>query len=314
MSKRFFTMLLASFMTLMCGCQLAQPDGDVAATARGDQLVGVFITTQYLDLMDWDAWLEDNAGKIADGELVLPEGSGATQRFYATLTENTITDRDGEAHTVTQYVFEGLEGIILASYRMGDFSDPDSLYHSTDCGEGVQDVSTRLMAMDDGTLREVLGTIYLLSDSGESIFYFNPVYQTADGAVYLVPGNGLHTGSEMGCTATHTVTGTMTETENGTETTHTVKIEMKLDFVAVAEKIVLIQMDENNREIARDEFIPGQMPAEFTPGNNAAYLIVEEHTAEGVLRTIHQRGCDPIGVFRTVDGKICVREYTAVKW
>lgn len=311
MNKRIFSILLASVMTLMCGCNLAQPEG-APSSAEPDRLVGVFITTEYLDLFDTDAWLQDNADQIADGELTLPaEDDQYTERLYAELTESTVTDSSGKTHTTHQYTFKELDGIILASYQLQDSSNA---YWSTDCGEGICDIKTALSSLDNGTLREIVGSLYISHTSGDTIFYFNPVYQTADGAVYLVPGSGLHVSSALGASASQAISSTATVTENGVETTHSSKIEVKIDFVAVADKVVLIQMDENNREIARSEFIPGEMPEEFTPLDNAAYLIIEEHCGDSVSRSLHQPGSDSIRVFFAPDGKLCLEDRTTVNW
>ena len=41
----------------LSGCQLAAGDG---LTVESERLIGVFITKEYLDLFDFDAYLEDN--------------------------------------------------------------------------------------------------------------------------------------------------------------------------------------------------------------------------------------------------------------
>ena len=75
-----------------------------------------------------------------------------------------------------------------------------------------------------------------------------------------------------------------------------------------------IEMSENNTEIRRTEFLPGQMPEKFTVSNGTAYLIVEEHREGGVSRTIYQSGDDPIAVFYSTDGKLCLKSSTTVQW
>ena len=64
------TCLALALLVSLCGCQLAQPEG--SNSSKADRLVGVFVTTEYLDLYDADAYLEEylknNAGSISDGD------------------------------------------------------------------------------------------------------------------------------------------------------------------------------------------------------------------------------------------------------
>ena len=48
--------LVFAILVSLCGCQLAQPESGNHTEA--DRLVGVFITTEYLDLNDADAYLD----------------------------------------------------------------------------------------------------------------------------------------------------------------------------------------------------------------------------------------------------------------
>lgn len=43
-------------LTLLSGCQLAREDEG----ENGDRLVGVFVTTEYIDLFDMERYLNDN--------------------------------------------------------------------------------------------------------------------------------------------------------------------------------------------------------------------------------------------------------------
>ncbi len=308
MNKRTFTALLALILLLACGCSLAQPEENVTTTAT-DRLAGVFITTEHLDLNDMDAWLEENAGRLLDGESPLAPGVGDAQaRIYAELTEKTITDSSGTAHTTLTYEFKGLDGIFLAVYIMGE-RDADSSYRMTDSSEYVVDLQTALKSLDNETVTELTGSIFIPNTAPGIVFYFNPIYQTADGEVYLVPGRGMQASAGL---ATQKLTASTTATENGQ--THSSSIEVKIDCVEIAKKIVFIEMDENNTAIGRTEFIPGRMPDEFIPAEGAAYLIVEEHLEGGVSRSVYQNGDAPIAVFYSPDGRLCLQHHTTVTW
>ena len=53
----------------LSGCQLASDRGEDSE----DQLVGVFVTTEYLDLMDMDAYLNDHLNELTDGGTITME-------------------------------------------------------------------------------------------------------------------------------------------------------------------------------------------------------------------------------------------------
>ena len=54
--------VLAAAM-ILGGCSLAVPDEGMVA--GGDRLIGAFITWEYLDLYDMDAFFQDHAGQLA---------------------------------------------------------------------------------------------------------------------------------------------------------------------------------------------------------------------------------------------------------
>ena len=98
MNKKAISICLvfAIFVSL-CGCQLAQPESGNHTEA--DRLVGVFITTEYLDLNDADAYLDeylkDNAGSISDGDTIVLDSQEHLGRVYATFVEEPYQDEDG---------------------------------------------------------------------------------------------------------------------------------------------------------------------------------------------------------------------------
>ena len=311
MRKRVFPALLALIAALVSGCSLAQPENSNAKETT-DRLAGVFITTEYLDLFDMEAWIEENAGALLDGEQVLSPGMDYEQpRIYAELVEETFTDSSGTTHTSSTYEFKGLDGLFLAEYMIYSLGETDELYRTVDGSDYIFDVHSTFKSSDSAIETELTGSIFLNGNSQRMVFYFNPIYQTADGKVYLVPGTGMESSPGQ---AAFQLTGTSTTTENGQSKTDSSRVEVKINCVEIAQKVVLIEMSENNAEIKRSEFIPGQMPKEFSTSDSTAYLIVEEHRADGVSRTIYQSGDASIPVFYSPDGKLCLRSSTTVTW
>lgn len=299
MTKRMFTVLFTMALLLVSGCSLAKPTDDTATTTpNSDCLVGMFLTTEYIHSFDVDAWVAENADRLVDGGTISIPREEQT-RIYATLVEDT-------------YQFEGLDGFYLATYTMmGNPDNEETSYRTVDSSACILDLHHTLHSADNETKTELTGNIFLSDQVDSVIFYCNPIYQTEDGRVYLVPGDGLQSSPGL---ATYTLSDSTTVTENGTTQVHTSTIEVKIDCVEIAQKIVLLEMDEMNREIGRTEWIPGQMPDAFTPSAETVYLIVEEHRTDGISRSIHQNGDAPIAVFYTEDGTLCLKEYLTVQW
>ena len=251
MNKKAISICLvfAIFVSL-CGCQLAQPESGNHTEA--DRLVGVFITTEYLDLNDADAYLDeylkDNAGSISDGDTIVLDSQEHLGRVYATFVEEPYQDEDGEYHFSNTYEFEGLDGIVLAVYHI---QNGDESYTSSSVGEGICDVHSRTGGDDRG----ISGTIWMAKNSGEVIYYMNPIYQTADGRVYLVPGSGLHISSDVGGRASQKIEEKVTATENGEAYSYTFSAEVFIDFADPAETVTILQMNKQDEEVKRETFL-----------------------------------------------------------
>lgn len=310
MNKRFISLLFL-LVFLLSGCQLAQPES--GGYTEPDRLVGVFVTTEYLDLFHMDEWLQDNADSLVNGGTVTITNTSAYQgRIYANPVVETVSDSSGDTRITRGYEFPELDGMVLAGYRI---AEGDYTYQSFDCSEGICEVYNAIRALDNQeTVIELTGTIFFSHTVGTIVTYLNPVYQTAAGEVYVVSGSGLQYDAAIGGEASQTVSDSVTTTENGESKTDSIKIEVKMRCIELAQKIILIQMDSSNNELARTEFLPGEMPEEFTPMEDTAYLIIEEHRESGVYRSLHQREDDSIEVFHSLNGTLCIPQRTTVNW
>ena len=76
-------------------------------------------------------------------------------------------------------------------------------------------------------------------------------------------------------------------------------------------------MDENNKILKTEDILPSDLPEEYTPEENCAYLILEEY-AEGqdVKRSV--KGPDDqdriLEVFYPMENGICHFGHTQVNW
>lgn len=310
MNKKAIIMCLLFVLLLnLCGCQLAKPeDGD---SSKADRLVGVFITTEYLDLLDAEVALEEylknNAGNISDGETITFDTNNQHNRVYATFVEEPYQDDDGEYHYSNNYEFVGLDGIALATYQI---QNGEESYYTSSVGDGICDVHMKTGGEDQG----INGTIWMAKNSGELIYYMNPIYQTTDGRVYLVPGSGLHISSDVGGRASQKIEEKVTATENGEAYSYTFSAEVFIDFADPAETVTILQMNKQDEEVKRETFLADNLPKQFVPGDNTAYLIVISESSNGVHRQINQPNEDKIEVFVQFGEQICMKDYIFVEW
>ena len=69
-------LLLTLLLVLpLSGCQLAEQE-----RASGDRLIGVYLTKEYVDTMNVEAYLNDHMGETADGKTLQVE-EGAAQAY-----------------------------------------------------------------------------------------------------------------------------------------------------------------------------------------------------------------------------------------
>lgn len=306
MKKKLLAVLLTVIMVMSTGCQLAQED-QPEAPVTSDRLAGVFITTEHLDLFDMEAYLEDNWN--GESEVVVEDASEYQGRIYA----KRVNEGDHE-----RYVFEGLDGFLLVEYLViPEGADESQAYWTSDGGDGLNDIHNAIKTTDNGTEISMEATIYMSSVAEEKVFYTNPVYQTAEGDVYLMAGTGCNFNPEMGGQVTQTMNETRNYTEEDVEMTDSTAVAITVDAVEVPEKVVLIQMDGNHQELTRTEAVPGGMPEELTVEDGCAYILVEEVLADGTVnRSICQSGDDKkyIQIYHDRGDGICIVDMTEVVW
>lgn len=306
MNKRIFVAVIAVCL-LLSGCQLAQPDAQEEKDK--DRMVGVFITTEYLDLFDMEAYLKDHSNLLSGGTIDRSEDSAYNGRIYAKYIEET-----NEVGTNVRYVFEDLEGILTASYLVKPHGGNLEAYWMSAVTEGICDVSIAHHARDDGEDHSISGTIYLSPEYIDPCFYFNPVYQTEDGDVYLMAGQGLSFETGFAGSSCHTLNETATYTENGTTRSYTAESKITLECAVPAKVVIVLHMDENNNILSRNEYTADELPETLTPEAGTAYLLVEEHTAQTIRRSLYQPGDDSISVFKALENQICVKSQIVVQW
>lgn len=295
-------------LTLLSGCQLAIEDADKPS---GDRLAGVFVTTEYLDLFDVEAYLNDNL-RVVGGELSI---EGDTSEYYGRIyAQKTAVDE----HRV-EYEFTELNG--FGYYSLIEYGDtPLDNLHYCYADEGISDPKNHYKSTDEGEGVEMDGTIYFPADGSDAVFYFNPVYQTSNGDVYVTSGQGFSTDTMIeGQVYSQTMEETTSITMNGETESWSTSVTTNIEGIHLPKKYVLLYMDNESQILRSQEYVPGSVMPEMSIPADTAYLILEayktnEEGGDITHREIVNRGEDSFFTFCLNEKGICVKEYTYLTW
>ena len=300
--------ILSLLLSLLSGCQLAIEGADKPSD---DRLAGVFVTTEYLDLFDAEAYLNDNL-RVVGSELSI---EGDTSEYYGRVyAQKTPVDE-----WRNDYEFVNLDGFGYYSLiELGETMLDNHHYAGVD--EGISDPKTHYKVTDEGEGVEMDGTLYFPADGGEAVFYFNPVYQTADGDVYVTTGQGFSTDNMAeGQIYSQTMEEVTTITKNEEKESWSTKVTVHIEGIRLPEKYVLVYMDKNNQTLRTEEYAPGTVLPEMTVPYDTAYMILEAHKVDGegnpvVDRELINRGDEHLSTFWINADGICVKGDTTLTW
>ncbi len=311
--------LVLAFVSGLTDFTLAQPGA--AEAMEKDRLVGVFVTTDYLDLFDMESYFNDNIGRITSGGDITIDGDNAEYqgRLYATLEDRSLKNENtGETVKSQEYVFKGVEGI---SYYCYTISNKNGTYSSVSGGETLSDGQTSISTSDNGEDISLDGTIYVAPTTSHTTFYMNPVYQSTDGRVYTMSGGGISFSgdSSEGAVFSRTLDATTTVTENGEVNTYSISAKISISVMYPPQRIFVLQFDSDGRILSRNEYIPGALPETITPEQGCSYIVHEAYKTspeqgETVTRTLYQAEDDTLESFYCREDGICVKQYTALSW
>lgn len=307
--KKLLAMLLTVCLVLT-GCQLATEETSKDGVVSSDRLVGVVVTTEHLDLFDVEAYLQDNLDDVMDGEI--GDTSAYQGRIYAQAVVEKSTTEDGVPCTTTYYNFDQIDGIQMLYYEANTIREDGSVlaYSFTNgyTSEGFGALSF------GGDVNE--GTIYVPNDTAEVCIYVNPVYQDAEGRLYLVAGTGLSTDYIEGSSMSQTTSEEYTETIDGEETIYKREFKITVEGIQVPEKVVIYQMSGENQILDRQEYVPGELPEELTPADGCAYILVEEYAGDEVTRELLEPGnsTSTIAVSMRSEKMYCTADFCEIHW
>lgn len=255
MKKLAITLILVLALMLP-GCSLLREDGE---PADADRLVGVYITENYIDSFDFEAYVQDNASSLSGGgEISREDTAKYTRRIYAEIT-------DGK----TSFPIEGI-AFIAARYE----KDGES-YTGSDYGDKLADVHLSINVSDDMETTVLTGKLFADSGAGHMSAYCNPVYQQADGRVYLVPGEGVS--ANMG-SMTHSLSESCESAKKG-ERGYGMDITLEVEGRRPSEKLAVLLYSADGALLSRTEYAPEEMPEEIA-AEGAAWAVFEDYTAD----------------------------------
>ena len=275
-------------------------DGAISNSAINDRLIGVFISTEQLDLLDSESYFQ-NQGKI-----------------YAVLADDTYTNPEtGETVKSNKYVFEGIEGI---AYFSAIYTDEESgvQYWKTVGDDTVSDAHTNI-----GNNIEIKGTIYVSASKGPHVFYYNPVYQTSNGEVYLASIQDMNNDGEpsAGISGNHTIKEKQTVNINtdGKSKTISSSIEVSICFMDTPIGTSVLQFDKDGNIVAKDDYVAGELPSKITTSSDTEYIIVETHTKskdgkDTVTQELFQHDDKKLFAFSCREDGICLKQYCSIVW
>lgn len=323
MKNRLFYILAASLAlaAILLGLtgSFVLADEEAGGAAAQDRLVGMLVTSEYLDLFDAESYFNDHAAELMNGGGVIEGDTSAYQgRLYATLVEESYTDEAGNAHTQKKYTFDGVDGIEYFYTRM---RDGQSSYFASYGDEAVADGHSYFSYMDEGDDVKLEGVIYVDPSSAGMIYFFNPVYQAADGSIYAVAGSRISSdgyGSE-GESCSQTISSTYTETVNGKAATDSTSVKITISIMFTPTRIRVVQFDAQGGVLAGDEYLPGALPESIAPQRSAAYIVVETYKTapDGtviIARALYEQDDESIETFHARADGICVKQFTALVW
>lgn len=258
------------FTGLLGGCTLANPDA--GAKESEDRLIGAFITSEHLDLYDMDRYLNDHASQVINGDsITVGRGSKYEGKLVATVDKEA-----GESASQWKISFGDTEGeyILLPLTR----DEEGNEIAENICSAGISAPYLNYSVADEEDSREVSGTVYEIADGkGDSTYYVNPVYQSENGEIYALTGNGYSNGSgdSEENTMSATLTAENTFTENGKSRKEVDKVTVQFAFMYRPVDTIVYQMNAANQILKKVIYDPTSVPDTIKPENGAAYILVE---------------------------------------
>ncbi len=281
MHKKIIAMCLCLGLFLS-GCQLAQPEE--TKTTQGETL-------------ESPVQMERLAGVYLTLEPIVLEAG--TDRIQA----QKVSGED------SRYAFPGVEGLLLGSFWIPEGEG----FWSMECSRGMSDASYKYDTLENGQVLTIEATLYLTKEAGPQVYYLNPVYQGAEGEVYLKPDDfGTSTSTEA--IASENLTATTTIEQEEADVVNTTDITVNFIHVDLSQGLTVLEMDENHQILKTHTFTPGELPESLQPLAETAYILTEEQTASDTHRAIYQKEDTYFTALYLMDDMVCAQAQCSLEW
>jgi len=291
----------------LSGCQLALPF--TSPVDPGDTPIGVFMTLNPLVIHNDD-----------------PRG-----RLYSPTNAYTFIEaaqKNFPAHLGNDFPFEGVSGMALfAPFVPASKDSLGTVWLVRDLA--VSDQRTDEGSSEDdttySTTLSIAGTIYFsMPAHNYATFFWNPVYQTPQGRVYVVPGDppsdiSIVLYDSEGTQGSFCKTEDATTTEGGRTQTSSTKVTVNFSAMFAPQQIVIVQMGKDDSVISRTQYVPGLLPDTLTLQPHTAYFIVETHRLdsqgkESISRAVYAHDTSIINTYSERDDGMLIRQETDIVW
>lgn len=296
MKIKVLALLLA--LCLLSGCSLARPEAEEGNGLGQDRMIGVFITRDYLDLFDFESYLEDNLNTVMNGggEISPEDVKKYGGRLYAEKTDEG-------------YDF-GIEG-------MGAFcvqGEQDGVPYSASYNIGPMSLNLHSTVTDEGTEWDYSATVYVHC-GGLEAFYTNPVFQDSEGRVYLTAGAGISSEIVDGSSMSQAMSSEYTISAEGETQTYSMRVEVTYMGAELPKSYRILHMSKDSELLQTEDYTPETLPEELLPCEGAEYLIIETLNQDNVTRQVVSRDEDSCQIFAPTEMEdIITQRWTDVVW
>lgn len=322
-SGRWTALVLSALLLVLPGCRLARED--TGAEIQSDKMIGFFVTSEPLDLFDYDRYASGHMDEFTGGgDVAIEPTAGYEERLYAVLEKTVLTGEDGSITERWEYVFPDLSGYgCYAPYMSAEVTGEPNDYWDVCSNEAFGEGSSHIDESDDGSELTMEATLYVAQTDGQEnhlnqkVWCLNPVWQTADGAVYVTCGQGVSGSLSDGVRMSQTITSTNRVSQGGKTVELTDSFTVHIEGMSVPVRIEVAELDENSNLIKSGSYFPGEAPETYVPDGRAACILVTTHRrdsqGESVIRELYDDKDSGFTTFMEKEG-LCVPHWTELEW
>ena len=296
MKIKVLALLLA--LCLLSGCSLARPEAEEGNGLGQDRMIGVFITRDYLDLFDFESYLEDNLNTVMNGG-------------------GEISPEDVEKYGGRLYAEKTDEGYDFGIEGMGAFcvqGEQDGVPYSASYSVGPMSLNLHSTVTDEGTEWDYSATVYVHC-GGLEAFYTNPVYQDSEGRVYLTAGTGISSEIVDGSSMSQAMSSEYAISSEGETQTYSMRVEVTFMGAELPKSYRVLHMSKDSELLQTEDYTPETLPEELLPCEGAEYLIIETLNQDNVTRQVVSRDEDSCQIFAPTEMEdIITQRWTDVVW